>query len=88
MAGKNRAVNYIYGSISNDQLEFVGEEKTAYGIIKKLDSMYTRESKAIQIYIGNKLDMLRLNDYEESSTFFTEFEKLINELKNAGAIVT
>jgi len=40
MAGKNlRAINYIYGSISNDQLEFVGEEETAYGIIKKLDSM-------------------------------------------------
>jgi len=29
-----------------------------------------------------------LNDYEESSTFFIEFEKLINELKTAGAIVS
>jgi len=36
----------------------------------------------------NKLEKLRLNDYEELNTFFTEFEKLINELKNAGAIVT
>jgi len=83
-----RAINYIYGSISNDQLEFVGEEETAYGIIKKLGSMYTRESTAIQICVRNKLEKLRLNDYEESSTFFTEFGKLINELKSAGATVT
>jgi len=33
--------------------------------------------------------MLRFkNDYDKSSTFFTEFEKLINELKSAGATVT
>jgi len=44
-----RVINYIYCSISNDQLEFVGEEVTAYGIMKKLDNMYTRESTAIQI---------------------------------------
>jgi len=29
-----------------------------------------------------------LNDYEEPSTFFTEFEKLINKLESAGATVT
>jgi len=57
------------------------EEETAYGIMKKLDSMHTRESMAIQIYARNKQEKLRLKDYEESSTFFTEFEKLINELK-------
>jgi len=66
----------------------VGEEETACGIIKKLDSMYTRESTAIQICVQNKLKKLRLSDYEESSTFFAEFEKFINELKSAGAIVT
>jgi len=88
MARKKPQSNQLYGSISNDQLEFVGKKETAYGIIKKLDSMYTRESTAIQICVRNKLEKLRLNDYEESSTFFTEFEKLINELKSAGTTVT
>jgi len=88
-----KAINYIYCSISNDQLEFVGEEVIAYDIIKKLDSMYTGcmyvcERIEIQICVRNKLEKLRLKDYEESSTFFTEFEKLINELKSAGATVT
>jgi len=88
-AKKNlRAVNYIYGSFSNSQIQFVGEEETAYDIMKKLDSMYLRESTAIQISVRNKLEELRLNDYEESSTFFIEFEKLINELNNGGAIVS
>jgi len=35
-----------------------------------------------------KLETLRLKDYKESNTFFTEFEKLINELKSVGATVT
>jgi len=57
MTRKNlRAVNYIYGSINNDQIEFVGEEETAYDIMKKLDSMYLRESTAIQISVRNKLE--------------------------------
>jgi len=59
----------------------VVEIVTTYGIMKKLDSLYTRDSAAIQICILNKLEKLWLNDYEESSTFFAEFEKLINELK-------
>jgi len=80
-------MNYIYCSITNDQLEFVGEKVTAYGIMKKLDSMYTIES-AIQICVRNKLEKLRLNDYEESSIFFTELEKLINALKNFGVTMT
>ena len=83
-----KAMNYIYSGITNDQLEFVSEEETAYGIMKKLDSIYTRESTAIQMCVRNKLEKIKLKDYEESSTFFTEFEKLINELKGAGATVT
>jgi len=66
----------------------LNEEETAYDVMKKLDSMYLRESTATQISVLNKLERLRLNDYEESSTFFIDFGKLINELNNAGAIVS
>ena len=82
-----KAMNYIYCSITNDQLEFVGEEETAYGIIKKFDQLYLKESTALQICIRNKLDKMRLKNYEDSSTFFTDFEKTINELKSAGGTV-
>ena len=39
------AVNHIYGGISNKQLEFVCEEKTAYKIMKKLDSIPRKNCK-------------------------------------------
>ena len=39
-----KAINIIYSAISDIQLEFVSEEKTAYKIIKKLDSIYLTES--------------------------------------------
>jgi len=50
--------------------------------------MYTRESTAIQICVPNKLEKLRLNNYVESSRYFTEFKKLINELTSVGVTVT
>lgn len=83
-----KAMNYIYSGITNDQLEFVSEEETAYGIMKKLDDIYLRESTAIQICARNKLEKIKLKEYEDSNTFFTDFEKLINELKGVGATIT
>jgi len=81
-------MNYIYSSINNDQLEFVCDEDTAFGIINKFDQLYLKESTALQICIRNKLDKLKLKDYEDSNIFFTDFEKTINELKSAGGQVT
>lgn len=39
-----KAINTIYSSISNKQLEFVCEESTAYGIMKQFDNMYLKDS--------------------------------------------
>lgn len=82
-----RAINHIYGAISNKQLEFVSEEKTAYDIIKKFDSLYLKESTALQIVCRRKLDRMRFDSYKDTATFFNDFEKNINDLKNAGATV-
>ncbi|XP_070517912.1 uncharacterized protein [Cardiocondyla obscurior] len=70
------------------KLEFVSNEETAYNILKKFDEMYSRESTAIQICVRNKLEKIKLMDYDDSSAYFTDFEKLINELKSSGATVT
>ncbi|XP_050474642.1 cylicin-1-like [Bombus huntii] len=82
------AMNYIYSSITNEQLEFVGDQDTALKIMRKFDEMYMKKSTAVQICIRSRLDMMRLKDFEESNSFFTEFEKTINELKSAGANVS
>lgn len=83
-----KAVNYIYSALSNKQIEFINDEETAYKIIKKLDKLYLKVSTALQIFVRNKLEKIKLKDYSEVSEFFSNFEKLIIELKNAGAQVT
>ena len=83
--GNIKAINYIYSSISNKQLEFVGEETTALKILQKLDKLYLKESTALQIIVRNRLDKLKLKDYDNSDLFFLEFEQLVNKLKAAGA---
>jgi len=79
-----KAINYIYNSISNDQMEFIDDETTVYGIKKKFDQLYWKVSNVLQICMRNKLDGMRLKDYEDAAKFFTDFEKTINELKSAG----
>ncbi|XP_043603168.1 uncharacterized protein LOC122576640 [Bombus pyrosoma] len=59
------AMNYIHGSITNEQLEFVGDQDTALKIMKKFDEMYMKESTALQICIRSRLDIMRLKDFEE-----------------------
>lgn len=80
-----KAVNYIYSALSNRQMDLVNDQESAYDIIKKLDSVYLRESTALQICIRNKLEKIKLKDYSESSEFFAEFDKLLINLKDAGA---
>lgn len=81
-------MNYIYSSISNKQLEYVGDIDSAYGIIKKFDQMYLKESTALQIVCRNNLESIKLKNFSEVTTFFDEFEKAVNELKAAGANIT
>lgn len=79
-------MNSIYCSITNEQLEFLGDP--ALRIMRKFDEMYLKETTALQICIRNRLDRKKLRGFEDSNSFFTEFEKTINELKSAGANVS
>lgn len=45
-----------YSAILNKQLEFISEKQTAYGIMKKLDKMYLKESIALQIVCRNRVE--------------------------------
>lgn len=62
----------------------MSEENTALEIMKKLDNLYLKESSVLQICVRNKLDRMKQKDFEDSSSFFIEFEKTIYDLKNAG----
>lgn len=47
--------------------------------MKKFDKFNLKKSSALQISVHNKLDNMRLANYEDLSKFFTEPEKNINE---------
>ena len=76
-----KAINIIYSAVTNRQLEYIREEKTAYEIVKKFDEMYLKDSTALQIVCRRRLEKIRLENYTDSASFFSNFEKLINELK-------
>ncbi|XP_046629993.1 uncharacterized protein LOC124310226 [Neodiprion virginianus] len=79
-----KARTIIVSSISDKQLEYVGECKTALEMITRFDKMYTTQSTALQIMCRGKIDDIRLTNYQSIEEFFVEFEKLTNEFKAAG----
>lgn len=56
-----KAINITYSAISNKQLEFISEEQTAYGIMKKLNEMCLKESTSLQIVCRNRVEKIRLD---------------------------
>ena len=50
--------------------------------------MYLKESTALQIVCRRRLEKIRLENYSDSASFFSDFERLINELKRAGGQVS
>ena len=78
-----KAANYIYSSISNKQIEYIGELDSAYLIIKIFDEIYLNESTALQIVKRNNLKSVELRDFTEMTSFLDEFEKAYNELAAA-----
>jgi len=50
--------------------------------------MYIKKSTALQIVRRNNLENIKLKNYVDVCLFFDDFEKAVNELKQAGAVIT
>lgn len=83
-----QATNYIYSAITNKQLEYISDLESAYDIISKFDSMYLKVSTALQIVCRHNLENLKLKNYTDVTLFCDDFEKAMNELKQAGATIS
>ncbi|KAK2578108.1 hypothetical protein KPH14_000538, partial [Odynerus spinipes] len=83
-----KAKNYIVHSVSDTQLEIIISEPTARRMILKLDETYLIKSSALKLLCKRKLLELKMEEGEDPSDFFNEFEKLTNELTNAGETVS
>lgn len=79
-----KARTIIMSTISDKQLEYVGECTTAHEMIKKFDKMYLTKSTAMQIICRGKIEEIKLNNYNTIEDFFVDFEKTTNDFKAAG----
>lgn len=79
-----KARTIIISTVSDKQLEYIGECTTAFDMIEKFDKMYTTKSTALQIICREKIEEIKLNNYNTVEEFFVEFEKTTNEFKAAG----
>lgn len=83
-----RAKNYIVNSMTNTQLELIISEESAKKMNEKLDENYLVKSSAVKLLCKRKLLDLKMEKSENPTDFYNFFEKLVNELKNAGENVT
>lgn len=60
----------------------------AYAMLCKFDSLYLKKFTALQIVNRHRLESVKLDEKEDPSKFFNEFERAVNDLKAAGATVT
>ena len=79
-----KAKTIVISAIADKQLEHIYSCETTLEIMKKLDGMYTNKSTALQIINRNKLERVKLENFEKTEDFFSEFEKACNEFKAAG----
>ena len=79
-----KAKNYIVISMANTQLELIISEETAKKMVAKLDENYLVKSSAVKLLCRRKLLDLKMEVSENPTDFYNNFEKLVNELKNAG----
>lgn len=83
-----KAKNYLVNSVTNTQLELIISASTARDMVKKLDETYLVKNITMKLLCKRKLLDLKMKDTESPMDFFNDFEKLVNELKNAGENVT
>ena len=83
-----QATNYIYGAITNKQLEYIHQCDSTFDIIEKFDMMYLKTSTSLEIVRRNHLENVKLKNYPDICSFFDDFEKCFNDLIQAGATVT
>ncbi|CAK9796278.1 Copia protein [Anthophora quadrimaculata] len=79
-----KARTILISTISDKQLEYVGECTTAFDMMKKFEKMYTTQSTVLQIICRGKIEEIKLSNYKTIEEFFVEFEKTTNDFKTAG----
>lgn len=85
---KLKAANYIVNSVNNTQLDIIINEKTPFMMLKKLDDTYVIKGCANKLLLKRKVLETKFKDDDNPNEYLPIFEKQINDLKNAGEVVS
>lgn len=67
---KNLKARTIFiSTVSDKQLEYVGECKTTFDMITKFDKVYSTQSTALQIICRGKIEEVKMKNYNEVENF-------------------
>jgi len=70
-----KAEHIIMSAMSDKLLECIKNCKSSYEILKQLDESYENKSRTLQIINGNKLEDVKLKNYNTPEEFFYGFRK-------------
>lgn len=71
--------------ISDSHLQYIKDKETAHEMWKSLINNFERKGMANQLLLRKRLLMMKFQNTAKMENHFTEFDKLIRELKSTGA---
>ncbi|CAG7717892.1 unnamed protein product, partial [Allacma fusca] len=80
-----KARNFIVRFLSDNLLELISNESTAFGMITRLDEVYQQQNDALQILAVHELNMLQFCPEKETpNDFVAKFNTAVNKIRDAG----
>ena len=83
-----KAMNTIIRNIADSHLEYVINGSSAYGMIEKLTSIFTRSSRKSRIFYRMRWEAFRCGEHEPLRQFFTHLDTATREYVAVGGVVT
>lgn len=82
---ENKCHSMIIQRICDDYLEYVKDKETPKGVWSTLTATFERKGVANRMFLRRELLTLKMTDGENLENHFLKFDRILRELKSAGA---
>lgn len=84
LANDAKARSTIVKCLTDKHIEYVKDAKTAYEMMKSLESIFERKSMLSKLYVRRQLLQLKCKDDSDLQDHFVKFDTVIRELESTG----
>lgn len=85
MKSEKKCKSLVINCIGDEQLEHIKDKARAKEIFETLKAIFERKSIVNQLYLRKRLFTTRYNEEDDMNQYILNFDKMIRELKEAGA---